>query len=105
MNDEFWTKDKFSRRRYTVEGGDLDKARKIELIVKVDGKPIVQVQAREPGIIAFVSKPVEQGFDIEIVEAVNRQYFDRAVPDSSQEGVTGWQLEALGLVGIESAHE
>ena len=102
MTDKEWTSDKFSRRRYTVEGADLDKARKIELIVKIDGKTIVHVQAREPGMVAFVSKPMDQGFEIDIVEAGGKRYFDAAVPDSSLEKLSPWQCAALE---IEVSHE
>jgi hypothetical protein len=88
---------RFARRRYVVEGDDLDKAKKIELIVKVDGKQLVHVQAREPGLVAFVSKPLEQGFEVDIVEVDKRHYFDRAVPEVSAEGVADWQFAAMGI--------
>lgn len=92
-----WTADKFSRRRYTVEGPDLDKARKIELIVKIDGKTMVHMQAREPGIVAFVSKPLDQGFEIDIVEAGGKRYSDVMAPDSPPTKICPWQLDALEI--------
>ncbi len=91
-----WTREKFSRRRYTVEGKGLDEAKRIEIIVKVDGKVHVHVQAREPGLVAFVSRPKDQGFDIELVEAKAGRYVDRMAP-SDLEGVAEWQFEALGI--------
>lgn len=97
MTDDGWTREKFSRRRYVVEGDSLDRARRIEVIVKVDGKVLVQVQAREPGLIAFVSKPLEQGFELDMVEAGGRRYTDQAVPGGTGEPVDEWQYEALGL--------
>lgn len=86
----------FSRRRYQVEGPELDRAKKIELVVMIDGRVVVQVQAREPGLLAFVSRPDAQGFDIDIVEPVGRRFVDRMLP-SETEPVADWQLAALGL--------
>lgn len=87
----------YNRRCYTVEGDVLEKARRIELIVKVDGKMLVQMEAREPGMLAFVSRPVDQGFDIEVVSATGRRYTDHAAPDGSPTKVSDWQAAALGL--------
>lgn len=85
------------RRHYTIEDPALDRARRIELLVKVDGKVIVHVQAREPGLVAFVSRPEDQGFDIEIVQ-VGQQFVDVELPPGvSPEPVAEWQYTALGL--------
>jgi hypothetical protein len=93
-----WTKQDFSRRHYQVEGDTLDKARKIEVVVRVDGKTVVQVQAREPGILAFVSRPHDQGFDIEMVEARGVAFTDiRTISGDMAEPVAGWQWDALGI--------
>ena len=92
-----WTRDRFSRRRYTVEGDDLDKAKKIEVIVKLDGRTVVHVQAREPGMVAVVSRPTEQGFDVDMVEPVGARFVDHAVAPISDQVVADWQFEALGL--------
>lgn len=93
-----WTRAYFQRRRYVVGGEGLDKAKTIELIVKVDGRSIAHVVAREPGIVSIVSKPDEQGFDVDIVELRAFRYPDQIVPtqDASLE-VAAWQFEALGL--------
>ena len=45
-----------NRRRYTVEGEDLDQARRITFTVQLDGRKIVEIQAREPGLVAIVSR-------------------------------------------------
>ena len=92
----------FTRRRYTVEGGDLDKAKRIGLVITVDGRKIIEMQAREPGIVAVVSRPTEQGFDIEIVECdrdkVGVRYTDYRFPDGAHtESVAEWQQLALEL--------
>lgn len=94
---EDWKDVKFSRRKYTASGPALDDARRIELILKVDGKQFVQVQAREPGIVAFVSKPNDQGFDIEVVEASGVRYADRIVPGGEIGPPCDWQKQALDL--------
>ena len=91
-----WSRERFSRRRYTVESDSLDKAKLIEVIVKVDGKVMVHMQAREPGMIAFVSKPNDQGFEIDVVEAVGKRYVDQMVP-SEMAAVADWQFEAMGI--------
>ncbi len=98
MGKNEWERHDFNRRRYTVEGGELDTARRVELIVRVDGKTVCQVQAREPGILAFVSKPEEPGFDLEIVEATGVRYTDVRLPSGkSTEDVAEWQWTALEI--------
>lgn len=92
-----WTREKFNRRRYVVEGEDLEKARKIELKVIVDGKTLVHVQAREPGMLAFVSKPADQGFEVDIVEATGVRYTDVMLPSATGEAVSPWQFDAMGI--------
>lgn len=92
-----WTRERFNRRKYVVEGDTLDKAKKIELIVKVDGKVLVHMQAREPGMLAFISKPTEQGFELDVVEATGKRYTDHASIANPAEEVEEWQFEALGL--------
>ncbi len=93
-----WLKEMFQRKRYTVEGDTLDKARSIQLYVVVDDKVMVNMQAREPGILAFVSKPEEQGFDIEVIEASQVAFTDRALPEfEGPEALADWQAEALDL--------
>ncbi len=92
-----WTPKQFNRRRYVVEGDDLEKARKIELKVIVDGKTLVHVQAREPGMLAFVSKPAEQGFEIDIVEATGVRYVDARLPSATDDKVAPWQFDAMGI--------
>jgi len=90
--------DQYNRRRYTVEGGDLEQAKLIRITIELDGKKYVQVQAREPGMIAFVSRPDEQGFDVEIVEASGRRHTDRMLPDGgTSEALAPWQIDALQL--------
>jgi hypothetical protein len=100
--EERFAVEHFTRRRYTVEGSDLDKAKRIGVIVTVDGVKQIEMQAREPGIIAVVSRPAEQGFDIEIVEVdrdkVGVRYTDYRFPNGAfTEPVAEWQQLALDL--------
>lgn len=98
MAEKKWTEEKFNRRHYNVAGPALDDARRIELIVKIDGKSYVHMQAREPGIVAFVSRPTDGGFDIEIVEATGVRYTDHHHPSGMMtEPLADWQKAALEL--------
>ncbi len=98
-----WTARDFSRRRYTIEGEDLDKARSIRTIIQIDGKILVNIQLREPGIVAVISRPDEQGLDIEIIEAGSEpgmapRYVDYKLPTGQMlEEPKAWQKEELHL--------
>ncbi len=93
-----WQSENFNRRKYTIEGTDLDSARRIQVVIQLDGKTIAQLQAREPGILAIVSQPKEQGFDIEIVEPGGVRYTDYSVPVGQERGeISSWQKDALDL--------
>jgi len=97
---EKWSSREFRRRSYTYESPALDRARSIQLQVVVDGKILVRMAAREPGVLAFVSRPKEQGFDIEVVEPVGGRYLDAYTPHGFGEApVLPWHLEALGVEG------
>lgn len=97
MSNAFKPSD-FNRRTYTVEGPELEKARRIEIIIKIDGVEHVHLQAREPGIVAFVSRPQDQGFNIDIVQSGGRRYTDFMEPaDMRNDVVLDWQILALGL--------
>ncbi len=96
MSNNGWKQGDFTRRCYGYESDSLDKAKLIEVIIKVDGKVIVQVQAREPGMIAVISKPDAQGIEVDMIEAARGRYIDRAVPDQS--GLPQpWHFEAMGM--------
>jgi len=101
-----WTKKDFSRRRYTVESDGLDKkGARLEIIVRLNGKQLAHIQAREPGMVAFVSKPTEAGFDLEILESAfgpgegKPRFTDYWVPTkgSHTEPVADWQWDAIGI--------
>jgi len=89
-----WKPNMFVRRGYTVRDDKLDKAKRVEIIVRVDGQTMAQVQAREPGLVAFVSRPDEPGFDIEIVEASGARFTDMKLPPAKGTPLS-WQQDAL----------
>jgi hypothetical protein len=99
MADNEWKAADFNRRSYTIAGDDLDKAKRIAVTITVDGKQIMNAQLREPGMIALVSKPSEQGFDVEIVEPGGARFTDFQTPegDNRTPQPEHWQLVALGL--------
>lgn len=96
-----WKREDFHRRHYTIAGEDLDNAKQIELIIRVDGKDVVHMkQTCEPGLVAFVSKPGEQGFDVELVTHGAFRFTDIRTPTGAPtEDVLPWQLSALGFPG------
>lgn len=98
MDDRF-RPSHFRRRQMVVRGADLDAARKIEVTVQVDGKTFIRAQLREPGLLAIVSAPDEQGIVVEWVEVAGPQYTDYRMPGGDALMLAQWQLEALGIDG------
>jgi len=97
-----WTRDDFTRRQYTVkqsEAGELDNARRIEVTVKIDGRSYLNIQLREPGMLALVSKPKEDGFDVEILTPDGgKRFTDLRLPSGAHTPpVEPWQWDALNL--------
>jgi len=70
-SDQDWTRDDFNRRQYQIRQSDekeLDKARRVGIRITIDGRTFLDLQLREPGMFAIISRPDEKdGFDIEIV--------------------------------------
>jgi hypothetical protein len=93
-----WNESDFHRRHYQVESPVLDDARRIEVKIIVDGKLWVHMQAREPGLMAFVSRADAQGFDIEVVEAKGVRFTDHRTPAGEMTPpLAQWQKDALKL--------
>lgn len=94
---EKWQPGDFSRRSYTIEGEDLEKARTIKVQVTVDGRPIVNAQLREPGILAVISRPDAQGITIEMVEPGGARFTDYVLPNGNNQTLPAapWQLSLL----------
>jgi hypothetical protein len=92
-----WGAGDFSRRSYGVEGADLDKAKRISVVVKMDGEVLMNVQLREPGILAIVSRPDEQGMTLELVEPGGVRFTDYVTPKGDNRALppTDWQIAAL----------
>jgi hypothetical protein len=97
-----WTKEDFTRRQYKVQQSDekeLDKARRIELSLKIDGRPYLNIQLREPGILAIVSRPDDpDGFEVEIVTPGGKRYTDMRLPSGAHTPpLEDWQCQALKI--------
>lgn len=95
-----WTVDDFQARRYQVsqdqKNKELDKAQRIELSVKIDGRQFINMQLREPGMIAVVSRPDDpDGFNVEVVEPSRSQFIDLRVPDTREVVLAEWHQLAL----------
>ena len=93
-SDEWAAKD-FSRRGYYV--ADLE-GKKVEVVLRVDGEVQAQLQLREPGLVAVVSRHDEDGFWIEVVGPGGIRYTDPTTPQTvAEQRLQPWHLEALGL--------
>jgi len=85
---------KYTRRQYRVEGPELDK-RRIMVTVEVGGTVLAKFQAREPGLMAIVSKPDDQGIMFELLDP-GFVFVDQSLPDGMQTlPPAAWQLAAL----------
>lgn len=94
MGDE-WNEKDFSRRAYDMQSEDFEDAR-IEVIVRVNGRQFMQVQMREPGMIALVSRPDDEGIQLEMIEPRAGLFTDIRLPSGAMSpGVTKWQQLAL----------
>lgn len=92
-----WRPEHFVRRSYSAVGRDLDDAKRIEVTVKVDNRVVIQAQAREPGLLAIISRPAEQGIDVEMVEVDRVQFTDYRLPNGEKVPIEPWIMEALGI--------
>lgn len=103
-----WTRDDFNRRQYKVvqsEDKELDKARRIGLKLTIDGRVFLDLQLREPGIFAIVSRPDdEEGFVVEIVgrntkPGMGYRHSDLRAPNGGSIvlKIDEWMWKVLGL--------
>lgn len=92
-----WMREHFARRSYSVVGQDLDDASRIEVIVKVDKRTVIHMQAREPGMLAIVSRPDSQGIDVESLEVDRDGYTDYRLPNGERQEVPDWMMHAIGI--------
>lgn len=105
--EDEWQRGDFSRRQYGVQQSkdkEFDKAKRIGVKVIVDGRTLFDLQLREPGMIALVSRPDDpEGFSVEIVQPGSKpgmgpRYTDYRLPDGSQTPqMEEWMYEVLGL--------
>jgi len=107
MSDNEWNRDDFNRRQYAVKQGDekeLDRARRIGVKITIDGRTLFDMQMREPGLLAIISRPDDNdGFHVEIVQrntepGMGPRYTDFRLPDGSHAPpIEEWMYEVLGL--------
>lgn len=99
MSDTKWTDKHFRQRAITVSGPGLANAQSIEVILRVDGKTVAHLQAREPGMVAVVSRAVDEDIAVVVVQPMGVAYTDADMPgDGHPQAPERWVLEALGLL-------
>ena len=93
-----WKPEHFHQSNYSYEDTALDSAKRITYKLSVNGRDLVTLQAREPGILAIVSRPDSDGIDFIIVEPGGARYIDMRMPDFERAAqVEPWALELLGI--------
>lgn len=96
---EDWRPEHFAQRVYAAQGPALNEQSSIRLLVQVDGQTVANFEAREPGMLAFVSRPDDNGFAIVMIEPTGQRLTD--YPNTLGQYTTppppDWALEALGL--------
>ena len=103
MSDQEWQASDFVRRAYYIDDepgtkGTLEGAKRLEVVFLIDGKRYAQLQLREPGMLAIVSKPDETGIWLERIEYGKVRYTDRMSKDDVEvQQLRPWQIEILGL--------
>lgn len=100
MSDESvdsWGSEDFARRAYLIQGSDLDEAKSIRVKVEIDGKQHADMQIREPGLLAVVSRPDQQGIMLEVVQPGGVRYVDHRLPNGEPvtPPPTDWQIQAI----------
>lgn len=93
-----WTPDRFQQGEIYYEDPVLDDASRIVIEVKIPGKTLMRVQAREPGILAIVSRPDQQGIAIVMVEVGGERYVDTNNGITKTHQADRWALEALSVL-------
>ena len=92
-----WERKDFSRRGYYVEDGSFTN-KQIEIVVKVGGKLHSQLVLGEPGLVAVISHPDEDGLRIEVIRPDGVAYTDMQTPQvAAEQKLLDWQAEVLGV--------
>jgi hypothetical protein len=107
MGDE-WTPADFARRGYYIEDdrepdkkgelkpGQLEKARLMQVVFYIDGKKFAQMEVREPGMLAVVSKPNEEGIRLEVVQPGGVRFTDHMTPEeTAAQTLLPWHKNAV----------
>lgn len=94
-----WTRKDMKQRLYVVEGEALDTAESCSVQVIVNGKKFINMTLREPGVLAIISRPDEQGIRVVSVEPAGVKFDDRIMPASEQGDVID-EWAQLALFGV-----
>lgn len=96
---ENWEPGDFNRRWYHYgqdpKQRELDRARRVSFKVAVDGKTLIDMELREPGLVALISRPDDDGFEIQIVEPGGKRFHDVAAVVASETSILPWQQQLL----------
>lgn len=82
----------FHRRHLSI----AKKPSLVEMMVFVDGNQMVAVNSKKASLMAFVSRPEDDGFNVEIVEDGMAPFTDISRPEDEPETPRRWQLDATG---------
>jgi hypothetical protein len=95
-----WTKTDFTKREYTIKQIETTKQKQPVTVKMIygEGAPI-ELQLREPGIIAFIAPTDNDDLIIRIVEPGAGRYSDFGTPDGEpiDNRITDEQAEQLGI--------
>lgn len=92
-----WEARDLGRKAYYVDGEELNSGQ-VEILVMINGKKFAQLAFGEPGLVAIVSRPNENGIHIESVRPGGVRYTDVKTPQAvTEQTILPWQKEALGV--------
>lgn len=109
MGTEEWEPTNFARRGYyieddnqpdkktgKVEEGQLAKAKLMQCVFYIDGKKYAQLEVREPGMIAILSRPDEEGIRLEVIQPGGVRFTDYMTPEeTAAQKLLRWHTDAI----------
>lgn len=97
-DNERWKTSDLGRRAYYLEPDGSFEGKRVEVLITVEGKTLARLQLREPGMVALVSKPDEEGIWLEVVSPGGIRYTDHQTPETvAEQQLPKWQADALGV--------
>ena len=95
-DDLKWTPAHFQQGEHYLEDPDLNE-QTVTVTVKVGGRTLIDMKAREPGILAIVSRPDEDGIRVYTVEAGAVRYVDTQNGVVASDPPEPWALTLLDV--------